>query len=329
MTWAFGKAILLGEHAVVYGHPALAGAVDCPLRCAVHPGTVPGIRLRVPVWRMDVTVTGGPDGVAGDAGDGPRGRARDGFEGPAAALLALLGALGAHLGMDVAAALGPTEIAVDTRLPAAAGLGSSAALSVALTRALAAAVGRELGDAEVEAVADSAERCFHANPSGVDVALATRGGLGLYRRGLGLTPVDAPPMALAVGLSGLPRSTAAMVARVAAAREAAPADVDARLGALGHGARQGADAMVAGDASLLGALMNAAHEHLAALGVSCPALDTLVHTARDAGALGAKLTGAGGGGAVIALGGGREREILAAWQRAGYEGFICRVGARS
>ena len=325
MTWAFGKAILLGEHAVVYGHPALAGAVDCPLRCAVHPGSVPGIRLRVPVWRVDVTVMGAPDGSP----DGSDAGSDAGAGGPGAALAALLGALGAHLDVDVAAALGPTEIAVDTRLPAAAGLGSSAALSVALTRALAAALGRPLGDAEVEAVADSAERCFHANPSGVDVALATRGGLGIYRRLQGLTPVEAPPMALAVGLTGLPRSTAAMVARVAAAREAAPSTIDARLGALGHAARQGADAMIDGDAARLGALMNAAHEHLAALGVSCPALDALVHTAQRAGALGAKLTGAGGGGAVIALGGGREHDIVAAWQRAGYEGFVCQVGARS
>lgn len=333
MTWAYGKAILLGEHAVVHGHPALAGAVDCPLRCRLQrPGDgVPaeaaaaaaessggaGIRLLVPAWGVDVTV----------AVDAPPGRPAE--PGPAAALEALLRCLGAHLGVDVAPTLGPCTLIVDTRLPAAAGLGSSAALSVALVRTLAGGLQRDLQPDEIESVADSAERCFHENPSGVDVALATRGGLGLFRRGQGLTPVDAPPLTLAVGLSGQPRSTAAMVARVAAARQADTAAVDARLAALGAAAVDGAAAMVAGDVARLGALMDAAHAHLAAVGVSSPALDTLVAVARGAGALGAKLTGAGGGGAVIALGGGREHDIVAAWQRAGYEGFVCRVGVRA
>jgi mevalonate kinase len=300
MTWAYGKAILLGEHAVVYGHAALAGAIDCRLECALVPRPGGPLRLLVPAWNIDIT----------SEGDHPL----------AMALRALVTRLGAH---DLAA-----ELTVDTRLPAAAGLGSSAALSVALVRALAQAMGTELSDARVEDIADSAERCFHEDPSGVDVALATRGGMGLYVRGQGLTRLHVAPFALAVGLSGQARRTADLVARVAAARRASPAITDERLAALGDAARAGADAVVAGDLARLGQLMSGAHQTLAALGVSTPALDALVRSALSAGALGAKLTGAGGGGAVIAAAGSVDQAagVVDTWRALGYQGFACNVG---
>ncbi len=293
---ALGKVILLGEHAVVHGHPALAGAIDRGVRLTATDGP---LRLRIASWGLDV--------AAGD-------------DHPVARALAA-----------VAAALGVTRGALDgdADLPAAAGLGSSAATTVAVARALAALAGTAPSPDALADAANAGERCFHGNPSGVDVALALRGGLGVYRRGAGLAPLAAAPLPLVVGLSGEPRSTAAMVARVAEALAAAPARAGDQLAALGAAATEGAAIVTsaAPDLARLGALFTAAHRTLAALGVSSPGLDALVEAALGAGALGAKLTGAGGGGAVIALAPGRQDEVLAAWRAAGRVAFPCQVGA--
>lgn len=293
-----GKVILLGEHAVVYGHAALAGALDRGVTCALAPGP---LRLRVPAWGLDVGV--------------------DDDHPVAAALRAVADALG-----------GRPDVSLDAvaEVPAAAGLGSSAAMAVAVTRALAAATERALDDDQVIAIASAAERCFHGNPSGVDVALATCGGLGLYRRGDGLRAVLADDggglrVPLAIAIDPTPRSTAALVARVAAAR-ATGAGADDDLRALGAAAEEGARRCAARDVAGLGALFDDAHARLARLGVATPALDRLCAIARDAGAIGAKLTGAGGGGAVIAIAPGREDAIVAAWQARGVTAFACAVG---
>jgi len=307
--WAFGKAILLGEHAVVHGHPALAGAVDCMVHCtadllrrtyeAYEPEDSVAT-LEVPAWGIRVRST---------ELDHPVG----------AALAAILA------GLDAADL--PLALEVETELPAGAGLGSSAALAVAIVRAVAAVLGRSLDADEVAAVANRAERQFHSNPSGVDVALASHGGIGLFRRGVGLELLDVAPLTVAIGLSGEPRSTATMVGRVTEALRRDPAAA-ARLAGLGAASLRGAEALQRGDLAALGGLMSAAHAELAALGVSSAGLDDLVRLAGQAGALGAKLTGAGGGGAVLALAPGGEAAVVDRWRAAGYRALIARLGAR-
>jgi mevalonate kinase len=290
-----GKVILLGEHAVVYGHAALAGALALGVRaqatCASHD------RLRVAEWGIDTDAQ--PDSPPAHA----------------------LGALGRALAQRLNH-LPAHDVVATATVPPRAGLGSSAALAVAITRARLESLGLTLDDATVEAIAQEAEKVFHGNPSGVDVALATRGGLGVYRRGAGLTPVTASPFRLAIGLSGEPRDTAQRVADVARQREAHPAATDAKLADLGSLAEEGAARLHRSED--LGPLFDRAHEILASLGLSSPGLDRLCELARGAGAAGAKLTGAGGGGAVIAV--GREAEVLCAWRRAGLTGLLAEVG---
>lgn len=299
LSTGHGKVILVGEHAAVYGHPALAGALACGVTLRARASD--GLSLDVAGWDVHVE--------AGD--DHPVARALE----------------------AVAAALGVTRAAVEGEadVPPAAGLGSSAALAVALARSLAAHAGASLADAAVEDVAASAERCFHGNPSGIDVAVAARGGLGLYRRGQGLTPIAATPITLVIGLSGEPRSTAAMVERVAQARAARTAAVDAELAALGAAAERAAVILCAPivDTAALGEIFVDAHARLSSLGVSAPVLDAMVAAAGGAGASGAKLTGGGGGGAVIALAPGREDAVIAAWRAIGKNGFVTEVGVRA
>lgn len=300
MTSAFGKVILIGEHAVVHGHPALAAAIDRQVKVWFEGRPSGAISLSVPHWNLSVAV-GEPHPLA-------------------EALGILAREVGAeHLSVSLHAL---------AELPPAAGLGSSAATMVAVTRALAAAAGRRLEPERLEAIATAGERCFHGNPSGIDVALAARGGIGLYCRARGLQPVvPATPLELAVGLSGEPRRTADMVARVASALAARPEQTGLWLEEMGDAAHAGAAALESGDLERLGQVMARAQEILAALGLSTRGIDSMIDAALREGSLAAKLTGAGGGGAVIALAPGRTEDVVSAWRALGKNAFRVRAGA--
>ncbi|MBV8757163.1 MAG: mevalonate kinase [Deltaproteobacteria bacterium] len=295
-----GKIILLGEHAVVYGYPALAAALDRGVRIDPVPTPAGGtLRVDVPSWNLKVTAEDDNSFAQG--------------------LSAIADAL--DLGRP------PLTLVGDAQIPPGAGLGASAAFAVAVSRALLAHAKRPATPDTIAAAAAASEKILHGRASGVDVALAIAGGVGVYRKSTGLKPFAIPTLRVLVGPSGSPRSTAAMVDRVAQATSSS-AD-DARLKELGALADTGTQALMRRDIDALGRDMNRAHALLAELGVSTPLLDALCDVARKLGAHGAKLTGAGGGGAVIALAPrDKEPEILAAWKTAGVSGFIASIGGR-
>jgi mevalonate kinase len=289
-----GKVILVGEHAVVHGYAALAVGISTGISVEARAGSG---RLSVPAWSLEA--------AAGD--DSPVGRA----------LAAIVGRLETP-GLDFQA---------DAQIPSRAGLGSSAALAVAIARAAAAATGRGDDGAAIDDAVARAEAVFHGNPSGIDAAAARTGLAGTFTRADGWRPVPVlQAMTLCIGLSGRPRDTAAQVAAVGRLRERLPVagEILALLGRLADDAR---GALGLGDVDGLGRIFDAAHGLLAALRVSSPELEVLVHGARAAGAVGAKLTGAGGGGAVIALAPGHERDVLARWRAAGNTGFLAQIAA--
>jgi mevalonate kinase len=288
-----GKIILVGEHAVVHGHAAIAAGISAGVAAEATPGAG---RLRVPAWSLEAI-----------AGDGtPVGRA----------LAAVLDRFGARA-FDFTATAG---------IPSRSGIGSSAALAVALARAAAAATSRDDAALIAAAVAD-AESVFHGTPSGIDAAAATTGAVGRFTRADGWRRIPVlQSMTICVGLSGRPRDTVAQVAAVGRLRERLAA-ADGVLDLMGRLAGDAEVALARGDVDGLGRIFDAAHGLLAALRVSSPELDALVHAARAAGAVGAKLTGAGGGGAVIALAPGHERDVLARWREAGYGGFLAEIAA--
>ncbi len=295
-----GKVILLGEHSVVYGYPALAAALDRGVTVGVVPTPAGGsLRLDIPSWNLKLT--------ADDDHSFARG------------LCAIADAL--QLGRP------PLTLVGDAQIPPGAGLGASAAFAVAIARALLAHMKKPTDAATVMNAAGASETVLHGKASGVDVAVAVHGGVGVFRMSSGFKAMKIPALRVLVGPSGSPRSTSAMVERVSAA---VSANVDdKRLQELGALTDAGTMSLARGDLAALGGAMNRAHELLGGLGVSTPLLDALCDVARKLGAHGAKLTGAGGGGAVIAIAPREtEAEILAAWKTAGVNGFVATVGGR-
>jgi mevalonate kinase len=296
---AHGKVILLGEHAVVHGHPALAAALDRGVTVEMVAGDG---ALRVPAW--DATF-------------------RPGEPAPVARALA-------ELLEETALPLEGVDLVARLQIPAGAGLGASAALGVAIARAVLARAGLPDDPGRVAAAAMAWETVIHGQPSGIDHAVAARGGVGLFTRAAGMCPVAVPAgLVLVIGDTGRARDTRGRVARVAELLAARPEEVCARFAAIAGAVECGRLALAAGDLPGLAAAMEDDHDELAALEVSTPEIERMRRLAREAGALGAKLTGGGGGGCVIAVAPGREPDVLAAWERAGFRGFTSRIGGRS
>jgi mevalonate kinase len=289
----YGKVILLGEHAVVFGHPAVAAGLDATVRAHACPGRGD---LSAPAWQLEARV--GDDSLPGQA------------------IARLLDRLGAkHDAFD---------FWLEANVPSRAGLGSSAAMAVAVARAVAASSGAD-EPSVLEAVA-AAESVFHRTPSGIDAAAASRGCVGRYDKQGGWRDIAAAsPFELCVGISGKLHDTGVLVARVKALCDETPG-ARKLIDTLGDLARMGAEAVATGDTAALAHLFNLAHGLLFGIGVSCRELDDMVYTAREAGAAGAKLTGAGGGGAVIAIAGDHGEEVLRRWRAKGHYGFTTTIG---
>jgi mevalonate kinase len=213
------------------------------------------------------------------------------------------------------------DLELGFNLPTGAGLGSSAAMAVAIGRALG------LEGAALAEAAMASETVIHGKPSGLDHTVALQGGFGIFTRAEGLRPVVAAPLALVIAHTGRTRDTKGRVARVAELVNERSDEVRARFAAIAGLVERGASAVVRGSYGELGAAMNENQRHLEALEVSCPEIERVCAIARDAGAVGAKLTGGGGGGCVIAVAPAREAAVVDACKRSGFDAFVAEVRA--
>jgi mevalonate kinase len=278
---AGAKVVLLGEHAVVYDRPALAAGVPIHLDAEAWPGEGPRLEA---------------EGPADERG------------------AALVGQAAEAVGLDPRAWI----VRVRSQIPPGRGLGSSAALCVATLRALADAAGRPLPLAGELEIGRRLEVLFHGTPSGIDPAAAALGCSIRFRRG---EPPEVTPLSLAAALplviawGGEARRTAGAVGGLRERWERDRARYEALFDAVAELVNAGERALVAGDLAAFGRACDDNQRLLEAMGVSSPDLEARLAVARGAGALGAKLTGGGAGGAVIAVapdGEGVEQALRAA-----------------
>ena len=273
-TWA--KAILLGEHSVVYGHPAVAVPLhDLPMHATAT--LVPG-----PSW-LDSLGHRGPMDQAG-----PR----------FACVVRAFEAAREFSGFPTQS----FEITTRSDIPHERGLGSSAAAAGAIIRAVLHACRRDASTDELFTLTQLAEQVAHGKPSGLDAA-ATSSPHPIWLQGGRMRPLSQciEQAHLVIADSGVHGSTRQAVGGLRARYEENTRTIGPLIDELGALAQTAVTALGDGDAPALGATMDRAHTVLAKLDLSLPILDELTASARRAGALGAKLTGGGLGGCVIAL----------------------------
>lgn len=282
-----GKVILCGEHAVVYGQPAIA--------------------LPLPGVRSQATIEAAPfgAGIRLNLADLGESRLLEAEDHPLATLVRLtIAEVGTTLPLDL-------SITLRSAIPIASGMGSGAALGAALVNALSAYLGRPLDPAAVSRLVYESERFYHGTPSGIDNTVVSYEQAIWFMRGQEQGGTREPPtieplhigapLALVLGDTGVHAPTHITVSGVRERWRHDRENFDAlfsKIGRLVVGIRR---YLADGDLLSLGAALNRNQELLREIGVSSPELERLISAALAAGALGAKLSGGGGGGIMLAL----------------------------
>ncbi len=223
------------------------------------------------------------------------------------------------------------SISITSTLAVGAGLGSSAATMLAIVGAASALEGWELDQRSLAEAANAGEKIVHGNPSGIDVATSSMGGVLLFKRGEEPRRVELRnPVALMVVSSGRRRNTGALIRRVAGMKETYPSLFASLCESATLVSNLCAEALANGHTAELGRLMTYNHAVLARAGASNRGLDQLVDACLGLGCLGAKLTGAGGGGSVLAVPPSDERKadaIAEELTKRGYDAFFTKIPA--
>lgn len=273
---ANGKIILMGEHSVVYGEPAIA--------------------IPFPATHIQVTITPAEGPVQlncvyyqGNLTSAPKHLEN---------LRAVVESTVSELNQE----LNDFQLTIESTIPVERGMGSSAAVAIAMVRALFAYFSAPLTDDTLLTLANISETIAHGNPSGLDAAMTSGRHPLYYVKGEPFIPFPlSMPAYLIVADTGLKGQTKDAVASIAQLNTEKPEKTMGSIHELGNLTRQAKLAIETTNPVTLGLAMNAAHETLSSLGVSNEPLNHLVNTARANGALGAKLTGGGRGGCMIAL----------------------------
>ncbi len=277
-----GKIILFGEHAVVYQRPAIAVPVNKVRARAVvmaNPrGQVGDIQIKAPDVGLETSLKELPEDHS---------------------IRAAVEGVFSDLGIARAPAC---TLRITSTIPISAGMGSGAAVSVALMRALSSFLGNPLSNARVSELAFEVEKIHHGTPSGIDNTVITYAMPVYYVRGQPLETLHLPePFKIVIGDTGLPSPTALAVGELRRAWQMDQDKYETIFDSVAVIVGTAREAIESGNTDMLGPLMYHNHEYLRQMGVCSPELDRLVEAARSAGAAGAKLSGGGKGGNMIAL----------------------------
>jgi len=304
-----GKVILLGEHAVVYNSHAIAAPIQLAMQAKVWDST-DGIHLLIPRWSVEENIQKGANHK-----------------------YSIYKSLDMIL-EELKLAHSSMKIEVFPNVPRAMGLGGSAALAVAIIRALDEHFNLELSEDDVYHLSYESEKFAHGNPSGIDNTLATYGKFMLFQRG------DPPktkeirvpePLPIVIGLTGVESLTAKMVANVREGWKNNRSQYERIFQQIDDLTLEAYDAIEEYQLEKLGELMNINQGLLNALQVSSREIEELIEIARRNGALGAKLTGGGGGGAILALCSNTEQanKVAFAIRKSGYEALVTKIGSEA
>ncbi|ASJ16369.1 mevalonate kinase [Thermococcus chitonophagus] len=312
------KIILFGEHSVVYGKPAIAAAIN--LRTYVEAELRDDKKIRIEAHDIKVpglTVSFSENEIYFESDYGK-----------AAEVLSYV-RQAIELAMEEAGVRRGINVSITSQIPVGAGLGSSAAVAVATIGAVSKLLGLELTREEVAKLGHKVELLVQGASSGIDPTVSAIGGFLYYEKG-NFEHLPFMELPIVVGYTGSSGSTKELVAMVRRRYESMPELIVPILNAMGKLVEKAREVITSEldeeeKFAKLGELMNINHGLLDALGVSTKKLSELVYAARTAGALGAKITGAGGGGCMYALAPGRQREVATAITIAGGTPMITEI----
>ncbi|MBN1861716.1 MAG: mevalonate kinase [Candidatus Thermoplasmatota archaeon] len=303
----FGKAILFNEHFVVYGIPSIVSAIGNYTVAKIEPANQPGFTL---VDKRPATPKYKQDKLA---------QQKESFE-----------LMFRKMGLDLTK--NGISITLEGNLYAASGIGASAASCVAVARALAEYFDKTLTDDEINDVAFEGEKGYHGTPSGVDNTASTYGGLIWFQKGE-KNIIDritlSSPVEIVIGNTGKVTDTKVAVEGVRQRKETNPKKYQEVFDRAENIAYLAKRAIHDGSLQDVGKLMNENHKLLQQIEVSSRELDFLVSVAREAGAFGAKLTGGGLGGNMIALTPGKDlqNKVATAIEKEGFQTVKTIIGA--
>jgi mevalonate kinase len=297
-----GKVIITGEHFVVHGAYALAASINRRVRVSVSSSEGAS---------STISSRGVISGIYSDSDRS----------------FPVVRTVAKRIFSEFGKPKKPVSIVVASEIPAGSGLGSSAAVSVATAAATARYLGKEPGEDLLSDIALEGERAVHGSPSGIDVQASMRGGMILFSKNSGTKPI---PMDRAIQLlvvfSGKQRRTSELISKVAQKKKEFPGLFKHLVDSASFFGLQAVDAATTGDLPYLGAIMNLMETSLSWIGASNKSLDNLLEQVQTDDVFGAKITGAGGGGSVIALPKPERAEALLREVASRYShSFLCKV----